>query len=663
MKTLIVLLLAALLALLPLWGFGQGTSFTATGTITAAASTCTAGVCVQLQSNQNYGGLAIQITGTFTGTIQFEGSSDGAAFVAITGIKTADGSAATSATAAGLWQFPTGGLSYFRARGSAWTSGTALVVMNGAQATAKFHGSGSGTVTSIAADTPIVVTPSPITSAGTISCATCVVGPSGATDGHLAVYDGTTGYLIKDGGAVPAATSAPSGELVYGTGSGVTSSNQFKAVPSSYLRTDAAFLPTAGILGDLSVNQLATPAITSVTPQTGGGGKTATYVIVACTGSDCSGNHTAKSANKTTTDAADDLTAMASGNVLVWPAVVGATGGYDVYRTVFSGTTPATLGKIAHVAEGTLTYTDVGAAGGAETAPTANTTGRVTISSAGFRSGPAAISFTDPFSAVSLAENFINLDPVTGTKWIGLTSLANGTDTSNGAWGIIGISTTTGSGNRPLSVATEGDAYHQASGSIPQLIGVASYVETLDGTINQAKGFWAQSNHVRGDGSIANNYGLYIENQEEGDFNWAIYTNEGLVQFGDDVLAMGTLTLNGNTSGTIANYVCTTSAHLVVENNGVCLVSSLRYKKDVEPFTHGLDYLEQLAPITWNWKDPDMHQPQLGPTSAEQAAAIDPLLATYRDGQPESINDRGVLAVLVNAVKEQEARIQKLEGR
>lgn len=30
-----------------------------------------------------------------------------------------------------------------------------------------------------------------------------VVGPGGATDGHLAVFDGTTGRLVKDGGAVP----------------------------------------------------------------------------------------------------------------------------------------------------------------------------------------------------------------------------------------------------------------------------------------------------------------------------------------------------------------------------------------------------------------------------------------------------------------------------
>lgn len=40
-----------------------------------------------------------------------------------------------------------------------------------------------------------------------------VVGPASATDGHLAVFDGTTGKLIKDGGAVPAAGSGNIGYL------------------------------------------------------------------------------------------------------------------------------------------------------------------------------------------------------------------------------------------------------------------------------------------------------------------------------------------------------------------------------------------------------------------------------------------------------------------
>ena len=42
-----------------------------------------------------------------------------------------------------------------------------------------------------------------------------VVGPAGATTDHLAVFDGATGKLIKDGGAVPASSAYTEGARVY----------------------------------------------------------------------------------------------------------------------------------------------------------------------------------------------------------------------------------------------------------------------------------------------------------------------------------------------------------------------------------------------------------------------------------------------------------------
>lgn len=68
-------------------------------------------------------------------------------------------------------------------------------------------GGGSGTVTSITCTAPAVCTPSPTTTTGVISAPTAVVGPNTASDAHLAVFDGTTGKLIKDGGVVPASTA------------------------------------------------------------------------------------------------------------------------------------------------------------------------------------------------------------------------------------------------------------------------------------------------------------------------------------------------------------------------------------------------------------------------------------------------------------------------
>ncbi len=68
---------------------------------------------------------------------------------------------------------------------------------------AQIQGAAGGSVTSVACTAPAVCTPSPITGAGTISAPTAVVGPASATADHLAVFNGTTGKLVKDGGAVP----------------------------------------------------------------------------------------------------------------------------------------------------------------------------------------------------------------------------------------------------------------------------------------------------------------------------------------------------------------------------------------------------------------------------------------------------------------------------
>lgn len=145
-------------------------------------------------------------------------------------------------------------------------------------------------------------------------------------------------------------------------------------------------LTTTGLYtntGNITVTALATPSVTSVTPQTAGGGKTCTYKVVALV-SDTT--HTAASGATSTADCANDLTAANHGNVLVFTSSPGNTGGTAIYRTVFSGATPAgaaATGLIATVGAGITTYTDAGANGDASVPPTANTTGALAFSSGG----------------------------------------------------------------------------------------------------------------------------------------------------------------------------------------------------------------------------------------------------------------------------------------
>ena len=83
--------------------------------------------------------------------------------------------------------------------------------------------------------------------------------------------------------------------------------------------------------------------------------------------------------------------------------------------------------------------------------------------------------------------------------------------------------------------------------------------------------------------------------------------------------------------------------------------SSVRYKKDLQPFTHGLALLNQLHPITFKWKTDN--SPDLG-FSAEDVAQVEPLLVTHNGkGEIEGVKYDRLTAVLVNAVKEQQQQI------
>jgi hypothetical protein len=88
--------------------------------------------------------------------------------------------------------------------------------------------------------------------------------------------------------------------------------------------------------------------------------------------------------------------------------------------------------------------------------------------------------------------------------------------------------------------------------------------------------------------------------------------------------------------------------------------SSLRYKTDIAPFASGLNLVNQLKPITFNWKAGGMRDLGLG---AEDVEKVEPLLITYNDkGEVEGVKYDRVAIVLLNAVKEQQAQIEQQEN-
>lgn len=90
--------------------------------------------------------ITFDISGTFTGTLTFEGTSNGTTWRTISVTKLSDGTTATTATAAGQFSATNAGLLRVRVRATAWTSGMAVVFGTGGTATAKIL---SPTVSSI----------------------------------------------------------------------------------------------------------------------------------------------------------------------------------------------------------------------------------------------------------------------------------------------------------------------------------------------------------------------------------------------------------------------------------------------------------------------------------------------------------------------------------
>lgn len=96
--------------------------------------------------------VSIQVSGTFNGTLQFEGSLDCATYTPIPMAPAAGGVGVSSTNAAGLWSGIVINPTCFQVRATSWTAGTATVTMLiGAQASG-----GANTVTNFPATTTVI---------------------------------------------------------------------------------------------------------------------------------------------------------------------------------------------------------------------------------------------------------------------------------------------------------------------------------------------------------------------------------------------------------------------------------------------------------------------------------------------------------------------------
>lgn len=96
----------------------------AQGTLTAVDD------AVTLSRFTTWGTVGIQITGTFTATVQFECTVDGSTWVAVSATPSNSVTTATSATAVGAWSIPNVFFQAVRVRCSAWTSAPTVTIIS-----------------------------------------------------------------------------------------------------------------------------------------------------------------------------------------------------------------------------------------------------------------------------------------------------------------------------------------------------------------------------------------------------------------------------------------------------------------------------------------------------------------------------------------------------
>jgi hypothetical protein len=124
-------------------------------------------------------------------------------------------------------------------------------------------------------------------------------------------------------------------------------------------------------------------------------------------------------------------------------------------------------------------------------------------------------------------------------------------------------------------------------------------------------------------------------------------------------------------TGTAANspYNLTTgaAANLNVDAGGTLgrSTSSLKYKKDIENMSYGLDKVLALRPVTYKGKGQNDGDKIYGGLIAEEvdAAGLPEFVQYANDGTPDALNYGNMVALAFKAIQELHAKVEALEAR
>ena len=169
---------------------------------------------------------------------------------------------------------------------------------------------------------------------------------------------------------------------------------------------------------------------------------------------------------------------------------------------------------------------------------------------------------------------------------------------------------------------------------------------------SSASGVGVDGAGVTGVSGSGSSYGVYGDGQSSGT---GVYGRSlaGLAGLFDGRVRVASIP---NTNGTDTGDVCFNAAGDLMN----CRASSLRYKTNVQTFLGGLEIVQRLRPISFNWKESGVADIGL---AAEEVAQIAPAFATTNNGEVVGVKYNRLNVLLINAIKEQQAEIEQLRAR
>ena len=336
------------------------------------------------------------------------------------------------------------------------------------------------------------------------------------------------------------------------------------------------------------------------------------------------------------------------------------------------------------------TINSTGGGGGGGTPGGADT--QIQYNNAGSFAGSADLTFngTALVTANDAAINGVTVGKggasVSTNVAIGLNALvSNTTGSANTACGFYALwKNTTGGNNTAAGMYTLRD---NTGGSQSTAFGYSALRSNTTGSYNVATGYEAFRFNTTGSYNTASGYRAIYTNTVGG-YNTAsgyqaLYSNttgsyntvSGYKTLYNNTTGSGNTALNPNTSaGTYAPVFNPTT-----ENNRFCMgstgvtnayiqvawtvVSDARDKTDFAPVPHGLDFVSKLEPTEYRYKmdraDVEGHGPLRYGFKAQDVLALEgdtPVIVDAEDLEKLRFNDQALIAVMVNAIKELNAK-------